>query len=51
MKGALHRPPYYWNKPEKTAATMLGGDWLDTGDTYVQDEDGYFHYAAAATTC
>ena len=35
---------YYWNNPQKTAATMLGGDWLDTGDTYVRDEDGYFHY-------
>lgn len=34
----------YWNKPEKTAETMLDGGWLDTGDTYVQDEDGYFVY-------
>ncbi len=34
---------YYWNKPEKTAETMVGG-WLDTGDTYRQDEDGYFIY-------
>jgi benzoate-CoA ligase family protein len=35
---------YYWNNPEKTAATMLAGDWLDTGDTYVRDDEGYFHY-------
>lgn len=34
---------YYWNNPEKTAATMQG-DWIDTGDTYYQDEDGYFVY-------
>jgi benzoate-CoA ligase family protein len=34
---------YYWNKPEKTAETMVGG-WLNTGDTYRQDEDGYFIY-------
>ena len=34
----------YWNNAEKTAATMLGDDWLDTGDTYVCDEDGYFYY-------
>ena len=34
---------YYWNNPEKTAETMVDG-WLDTGDTYIQDEDGYFHY-------
>jgi benzoate-CoA ligase family protein len=35
---------YYWNNPEKTAATMLGNDWLDTGDTYLQDADGYYQY-------
>ena len=32
---------YYWNKPEKTAETMLDG-WLNTGDTYREDADGYF---------
>jgi len=35
---------YYWNNPQKTASTMLDGDWLDTGDTYLRDEEGYFHY-------
>jgi benzoate-CoA ligase family protein len=35
---------YYWNQPEKTAKTMLGADWLDTGDTYVLDAEGYYHY-------
>jgi benzoate-CoA ligase family protein len=35
---------YYWNNPEKTAATMLGGDWLDTGDTYLRDGEGYYQY-------
>jgi benzoate-CoA ligase family protein len=34
---------YYWNKPEKTAETMVDG-WLNTGDTYRQDGDGYFIY-------
>ena len=34
---------YYWNNPEKTASTMLG-EWMHTGDTYYQDEDGYFVY-------
>ncbi|MFL5393124.1 MAG: benzoate-CoA ligase family protein [Myxococcales bacterium] len=33
----------YWNNPEKTAQTMLG-EWLDTGDTYFRDEEGYYHY-------
>jgi benzoate-CoA ligase family protein len=31
----------YWNNPEKTAQAMQG-DWLDTGDTYVVDDDGYY---------
>ncbi len=33
----------YWNNPEKTAAAMLG-DWFDTGDTYIRDENGYYLY-------
>jgi benzoate-CoA ligase family protein len=48
--GALHvRGPStaraYWNQPERTAATMLEGGWLNTGDTYYQDEQGYYVYA------
>lgn len=43
IKG-LSTAAYYWNNPEKTAATMLGGDWLDTGDTYLRDADGYYQY-------
>ena len=35
---------YYWNQPERTAQTMLGDDWLNTGDTYTLDEEGYFVY-------
>ncbi len=34
----------YWNKPEKTSETMLADGWLSTGDTYRQDEDGYYVY-------
>ena len=34
---------YYWNNPEKTKTTIVD-DWLNTGDTYHQDEDGYFIY-------
>ena len=33
----------YWNKPEKTAETIIG-DWVHSGDTYTQDADGYFVY-------
>jgi benzoate-CoA ligase family protein len=34
---------YYWNKPETTAETMVEG-WLNTGDTYRQDDEGYYIY-------
>ncbi|MBT4522252.1 MAG: benzoate-CoA ligase family protein [Halieaceae bacterium] len=33
----------YWNRPQKTAETMMDG-WLKTGDTYFRDDDGYYHY-------
>ena len=31
----------YWNQHEKTKAT-INGEWIRTGDTYSQDQDGYF---------
>jgi benzoate-CoA ligase family protein len=34
----------YWNNPEKTADTMLADGWLNTGDTYIRDAEGYFTY-------
>lgn len=33
----------YWNRPEETAATLLPGGWLRTGDVVVVDEDGFVH--------
>ncbi|MBF0166503.1 MAG: benzoate-CoA ligase family protein [Alphaproteobacteria bacterium] len=35
---------YYWNQPEKTQSTMLADGWLNTGDTYILNEDGHFQY-------
>jgi len=35
--------PYYWNRHERTKATMLG-EWLRTGDMFYQDTDGYFYF-------
>jgi benzoate-CoA ligase family protein len=35
--------PYYWNNPERTTETMVDG-WLNTGDTYYQDSEGYYVY-------
>lgn len=31
----------YFNRPEDTAAALLPGRWLRTGDLVVQDEDGF----------
>ena len=33
----------YGNNVERTAVTMIDG-WLNTGDTYRRDEQGYFYY-------
>jgi len=38
---------YYWNKHEQTKKTMLG-PWLNTGDKYSQDADGYFYFSGRA---
>ncbi|MBI3826706.1 MAG: benzoate-CoA ligase family protein [Candidatus Rokubacteria bacterium] len=35
--------PSYWNRPERTAATMLG-QWLRTGDMFRQDAEGWFYF-------
>lgn len=31
----------YWENPEETAATLLEGGWLRTGDIVTQDADGF----------
>jgi len=33
----------YWNNAERTATTMVNG-WLNTGDTYREDPDGFLIY-------
>ncbi len=33
----------YWNKHEKTKDTMIG-QWIDTGDKFYRNEDGYYFY-------
>jgi benzoate-CoA ligase len=38
---------YYWNKHDKTKETLYG-PWIQTGDKYSQDADGYFWYAGRA---
>ncbi|KJS00792.1 MAG: 4-hydroxybenzoate--CoA ligase [Peptococcaceae bacterium BRH_c4a] len=34
---------YYWNKHQKTKETFIG-EWINTGDYYYQDEEGFFVY-------
>jgi len=38
---------HYWNQPEKTKAALFG-EWIQTGDKYYQDKDGYFWYCGRA---
>lgn len=35
--------PFYWNRPEKTAETMLADGWLETGDIFTERDGWYFH--------
>ncbi|MCA9728161.1 MAG: long-chain fatty acid--CoA ligase, partial [Candidatus Eisenbacteria bacterium] len=32
----------YWNRPEESAASLIGDGWLRTGDLGSMDADGYF---------
>jgi len=38
---------YYWNKHDKTKESLFGA-WIQTGDKYWQDAEGYFFYAGRA---
>jgi benzoate-CoA ligase family protein len=38
---------YYWNKHDKTRESLYG-PWIQTGDKYYQDADGYFWYCGRA---
>jgi benzoate-CoA ligase len=39
--------PFYWNKHRKSQQTMLG-EWLNTGDKFHRDADGYYWFAGRA---
>ncbi len=38
---------FYWNRPDKTAETMKDG-WLDTGDRFIRDPDGFYFFRGRA---
>jgi benzoate-CoA ligase len=38
---------YYWNQHERTKETLFG-HWINTGDKYYQDADGFFWYCGRA---
>ncbi|GIX47026.1 MAG: acetyl-CoA synthetase [Candidatus Tectimicrobiota bacterium] len=39
--------PFYWNKHRKTQQTMIG-EWLNTGDRFRRDADGYYWFVGRA---
>jgi benzoate-CoA ligase family protein len=39
---------YYVREHEKSKATFLGDEWINTGDIFLQDEDDYFWYVGRA---
>ena len=38
----------YWRIPELTARTKREGNWVVTGDKFVREPDGYYHYCGRA---
>jgi benzoate-CoA ligase family protein len=39
---------FYVREHEKSKATFMGDEWVNTGDVFTQDEKGYFWYAGRA---
>jgi benzoate-CoA ligase family protein len=39
---------YYVREHEKSKATFLGDEWINTGDIFIQDETDYFWYVGRA---
>jgi benzoate-CoA ligase family protein len=40
--------PLYWNRPDKSAATIREGGWIYTGDRFVRDTDGFYFFRGRA---
>lgn len=41
---------YYWERPEETARTFVGG-WVRTGDLYRRDGEGYWYHMGRSDDC
>jgi benzoate-CoA ligase len=41
---------YYWERPEESARTFVGG-WVRTGDLYRRDSDGYWFHMGRSDDC
>jgi benzoate-CoA ligase len=39
--------PFYWEKHEKSKKAFIG-EWFDTGDMYIRDEDGFWTHVGRA---
>ena len=42
-RARAHRREGYWNQRAKSRRTFVG-EWTYTGDKYLRDQDGYYHY-------
>ncbi|MGH8430906.1 MAG: benzoate-CoA ligase family protein, partial [Solimonas sp.] len=40
--------PCYWGRPDKTAETMRDDGWVDTGDRFMRDADGFHFFRGRA---
>jgi acetyl-CoA synthetase len=36
--------PMFWNRPDRSAATIREGGWLCTGDRFIRDCDGFYFF-------
>jgi benzoate-CoA ligase family protein len=40
--------PLYWNRPDKSAETIGEGGWINTGDRFTRDSEGFYFFRGRA---
>jgi len=40
--------PCYWNQPDRTAEAIRDGGWINTGDRFSRDADGFYFFLGRA---